>query len=290
VRADMARLAVDIPRAGSHFKNMKTGGKVDPHIEWDDQNIPTRQSRRHRWTHVPMEKTMGDYLDPFYNFLRRSVGRIWNDVYSEIRAVISRDSMIGDHLLRSHLRNDVSPQGSVHKRYNSFFVDDNGVLQERKWESFRPVLNTLEKISLSETVSLEQRKGFWFRVTYVKHMPGDPFIDGHQILIPNYYTQITFEEVSRKQLGKRELKEVRDILSAPRKSHPGNFKNPVVLHGKDQRNRPCKVYCDRKALNTTRLEATPRVGFFIYKKFRRSLALLGGTIFTSYYRLQERVV
>lgn len=87
MRRDMAKKLVERPRHGAGWKRKSRGRAT--------ADMPRRE---------PMSmgrgsKGFGENLAPLRRFLHRSVGRPWDDVYSEIRAHLGPRSTVHMHVL-----------------------------------------------------------------------------------------------------------------------------------------------------------------------------------------------
>lgn len=103
MRSDISKVLVERQRIGSKDKSKKTGLKINPNLEtYDDYDFGPNHlpSSRH-------EKQLNENLRPLRQFLKKSVGRKWDDVYSEIRSCIDPRKAIGFHVLQ-HLTYEVN--------------------------------------------------------------------------------------------------------------------------------------------------------------------------------------
>lgn len=93
MRPDMFKVIVERPRWGSR---MHSG---DGRQFWNSEDAPSRlgMKRGH-----PSRKWLNENLAPLRRYLVRQAGRPWNDVYSEICAVIDTRSTVKQHV-RSHI-------------------------------------------------------------------------------------------------------------------------------------------------------------------------------------------
>src|SRR3989344_1635830 len=171
MRSDAVYLPFEEERHGSNWMpHVKTRMKVDPsyhHDVYDEVDVPMRMGRRARHYQFGWNtKSSGDFLSPLYGFLEKSIGRNWNDVYSEIRAVANKDSLPGYHLFQ-HLYQYVSLR-DVHRSYATFFVDDDNILQKNYfgWSHYKKSYGPVEKIEFPDGFCFELRKGLWFEVRY----------------------------------------------------------------------------------------------------------------------------
>lgn len=83
MRSDMAKLLIDAPRYKGHTDRSRKWGKrlkYNPDSDYEDEvNFVSSSRKRHG-----NSKSLGDYLTPMRRFLKKNVGRHWDDVYSEI--------------------------------------------------------------------------------------------------------------------------------------------------------------------------------------------------------------
>lgn len=110
MRWDMHEVVIERPRGGP--RGPRRGVKWDPRVH-DPELIPSRESTsRHRGG----TKHLSDVLGPLKRFLDRAVGRPWDDVYSELRAGLSPDSLLHMHILE-HLDHMVDRVGRGYGRW-----------------------------------------------------------------------------------------------------------------------------------------------------------------------------
>jgi hypothetical protein len=92
-------------------------------------------------------KGFRDKLGPMYRWLHAQVGRVWNDVRSEVTQKFDSRTTAGRHILYDHLLSSVEEVLDVrYKRYypnssidnhtqshykNDFYVDDSGILRQK---------------------------------------------------------------------------------------------------------------------------------------------------------------
>jgi hypothetical protein len=95
-------------------------------------------------------KEFTDKLSPMYRWLRSQVGRYWNDVRSEVSKKFDTRTTAGRHIVFDHLLssvetestplrwyrlNNLSPDPNVSYFRNDFYVDEEGILKERRYVS-----------------------------------------------------------------------------------------------------------------------------------------------------------
>lgn len=107
MRKDMAKVIVERPRTGGD------GGKSIPlkgtkknlqRTDWEE--MPAFQSNAPGRLYGYDRKQLNENLSPLHRFLRKNVGRPWNDVYSEICENIRVDNAVQSHV-RDHVDMDV---------------------------------------------------------------------------------------------------------------------------------------------------------------------------------------
>jgi hypothetical protein len=100
VRHDMHKIIVTRPRVGGGPIE-KWGRRRERGRRNDPEDAPLREPMRPRWNHA-VRKEFSDLLGPLERWIRKSVGRPWDDVYSEACGVASLDGTVRRHL-RQHV-------------------------------------------------------------------------------------------------------------------------------------------------------------------------------------------
>lgn len=99
MRADMSQVVIERPRRGSAFGYHD----VRPRCSGLDlealDNLPKHQGYRRPHRETGDWKQFSDLLGPVHAFVRSNVGRVWDEVYSEIRAHIDQRNEVQYHLL-----------------------------------------------------------------------------------------------------------------------------------------------------------------------------------------------
>ena len=98
MRADMHKVIVETSRSGSRMRWLKRDRRF-----LNSEEAPVKLGMH---SSVTRSKWNNDHLGPLKRFLMRRAGRAWNDVYSEICAVIDRRSTVQEHVLL-HIENFV---------------------------------------------------------------------------------------------------------------------------------------------------------------------------------------
>jgi len=102
VRHDIAKLICERPRRGSRKDRLDRPYRRE--FVWSrlvqegrEEDSPLRESIRKKWGFD--HKEFSDYLAPIKGFLKKSVGRPWDDVWSEISQNLSLGSATQRHVL-----------------------------------------------------------------------------------------------------------------------------------------------------------------------------------------------
>lgn len=181
MRDDIAKLICERPRRNANGSLSK---QYRREVAWSrlvqegrEEDSPLREQTRRKWGWD--RKEFSDYLVPIEGFLRKSVGRPWDDVWSEITAHLSVGSTTQRHVL-GHVRDYVEinaieqEDGSITEpngrkiysyRSGSYYVDPNdGVLRaiphepRSRW-SWSPKL---------PVVRFHRINGVWFEVEFAQ--------------------------------------------------------------------------------------------------------------------------
>jgi hypothetical protein len=105
MKYDFGRCVIERPRTNSSAlsRKAKTFGKIvdgeDGLEYYGDTKIPVSRRRAYGWNH----KESTDVLGPIKGYLRSSVGKYWDDVYSEICHVFSKGGVAIDHIRYQHI-------------------------------------------------------------------------------------------------------------------------------------------------------------------------------------------
>src|SRR6185436_10712383 len=99
MRHDMAKVVTERPRYRSSWPNRSTRWHLNPNQagkltdedrefgEFGPSRMPCSHYSKYGGKEDSGHKYFSDLLGPLRNFLRKQVGRAWNDVYSELSAI-----------------------------------------------------------------------------------------------------------------------------------------------------------------------------------------------------------
>ena len=186
MREDMAKLLTEAERYGSSNPSQKWGKRLryDPDSDYDNEIQRAGMSRRgngHR-SHKINGKELSDVLNPLQGYLRKSVGRPWDEVYSELCKNLDRRSVSGLHVFQ-HLwqfvaKNTVmcmdgevrewGSRGGYLSKPDWYYVHPyTGILcdsgHEGRWRYRYPKQEKpVTEIRLSDIARYEQFDGIWY--------------------------------------------------------------------------------------------------------------------------------
>jgi hypothetical protein len=124
MREDMDRVIIERPRKGGHTESYKHHRRTDKLA--DQEELPLFEGMRRRYYD---RKQPTDLFGPLRKWLRRQVGRKWDDVHSEV-------CQASDLRTTGHLFDFVYTGGDVQENFFStgreFTVDENGILRLNK--------------------------------------------------------------------------------------------------------------------------------------------------------------
>ncbi|MBS2022106.1 MAG: hypothetical protein JST92_06820 [Deltaproteobacteria bacterium] len=224
MRSDMFKVIVERPRRGAGWE------RPGRHLPWElaPRQEPILPRRRGR-------KDLNENLKPLERFLRSRVGSRWDDVYAEISEHLNVRNAVQQHV-RDHLERMVEKivveRGGVlwsHSRLwpmpvfdGDLYVDPRtGVLRLQKPE--RVVARHPEPRELFEIDARTQWRvidGLWFEIGFAPFPPrGEHYdvLERRALKWDIAAHRIRGERVlavRKRQLGKRELREVARLLAA----------------------------------------------------------------------------
>lgn len=188
MRKDMAQLLVERPRytRGELYREHRRRANRDL------EEAPSKQGMRAPYFD---QKEFGEYFPPVLGYLRKSVGRRWDDVFSELNSSLSGGGTVIDHVKMHVLRDFVvlcpefhdgvacypphyyrgrnsEPTPITRSRNNGFYVDQQGILrqapQEKRWKWKKPAAPN--RIKIDDRTAYHKLDGVWYRV-WTKPLP-----------------------------------------------------------------------------------------------------------------------
>jgi hypothetical protein len=240
----MGRVVIERPRRGSSNPSLKARkvGKMrlDDADWWDWEyegpaRVPNSAKMEGMWDHSIGTKGFSDVLGPVKGYLKKSVGRKWDEVYSELCAVLGSGSYPIRHVLYEHILRDVETNplyknGKVYNnpgargRYSDYFVHPaTGILHEEYKPRWRRKYRRPKTRPETDRVRLDAERwfvfidGIWYIGTYseknfsvyepraVKYGWESPYRIGG-VEWPDFQNGKTFIFQKIKQASRRELK------------------------------------------------------------------------------------
>ena len=130
MRSDMSKVVIERPRRGHSLPSRKTGLRIRNYDqEYDYDDLPNRLSGS-RNKHIRSSdsygtKSFSDLLGPLRRFLRKNVGRPWNNVYSELAQHLDKRKTTGIHIF-DHVKWEVEEDCFIGKDGKIYNVRSRG--------------------------------------------------------------------------------------------------------------------------------------------------------------------
>ncbi len=192
MRKDFGRLVIERERRGSSAPNLKmrkTGRfrmESPDWEEWDyDGPLKIRTNGlygvKHAYDRKVGEKEFSDVLQPVHGYLHKSIGRRWDEVFSELTAALGRGTWPIRHVLTSHALREVCTNTYVEnwkvyeraydKSYGDYFVDprDGTLRKEADKPRHRYTPPALDRHHWKEGMWFVRIKGIWYLGAYTKN-------------------------------------------------------------------------------------------------------------------------
>ena len=192
MREDMSKVVIERPREGHGLPSRKTRLRIrryDLDKEYDD--LPSRVSgSRSKYIRSREIKYFSDLIGPLRRFLRKNVGRPWDQVYSEMKLHLDDRKVTGRHVFE-HVETEVEmhaligDDGELYKldyggRYQSiyeFYVDPRtGLLcwsdnsppwrQRRKLSKLEKDAQEVNRVLLGVNTCYAKLNGIWYFLEY----------------------------------------------------------------------------------------------------------------------------
>lgn len=235
MRPDMGKCVIERPRRGSRTALSAKARHYGKIVEYDDGpdyegliRLPVSR-KQEGYNKTLGDKDFTDVLGPLHRYLRSSCGRLWNDVYSEIKQRLGNAGWSVQHIVSAHLDvairtyrevdgtvwfSDKHGVPQVGGLYYDFYVEpETGILREgapyRKWRSLpRESARTkpLEVVPLEAGKEYRKIRGIWYLHEFSEVELKTPVFLGGSFFRMKVEKQIISK--SKRQLGKKQLKEL----------------------------------------------------------------------------------
>lgn len=102
MRKDLNKLLCERERwnSGDSFGNYRKQKQFTTSFCDELGDLPLREGMRKRYKVGGNWKTFGENLNPLLGFIRKSVGKPWNDSYGELCSVFNMNSVINQHIVQ----------------------------------------------------------------------------------------------------------------------------------------------------------------------------------------------
>ena len=236
MRDDMFKVIVERPRRGvGYYRTLPNEYRAAKHFKLDydfnvdDEYCSAKMPMRHRnlgWD----GKELNENLNPLRRFVAKQVGRLWDDVYSEISAKLDASSTVKQHV-RDHLKDFVNFKtyctedgqrwaagryGPTPIYYRDFFVDEKGILcgspektryKGKTFKEIRAANERVHKREINGVIYEKDDKGIWFRVDRTERTYMRTYFQGGGVApIKRLYTEVTFRKWT---VGKNDLRDLK---------------------------------------------------------------------------------
>lgn len=218
MRKDMGKIITERPRHGSSNPNIKTRMSIPWKGHDADYEIDKRQSSSRHRIHGYDAKSFTDVLGPLYHYLDKQVGRPWNKVYSELCEFLDKRKVTHAHVfthIDQHVEKDVYK--GVDRRWHSrpYGSDVRGLYVNPKTGLIcrqKPLKEAERKkdfdiVKISKENEYRRIDGIWYLVT-LKEIEVDDSYFSYITKKMVYRNKKEVREVARKQLNKKELKQL----------------------------------------------------------------------------------
>jgi len=231
----MGKCVIERPRRGSKTALSAKARHYGKIIEYDDgpdyeglTHLPVSRKQEGYFKKLG-DKDFSDVLGPLHNYLRSSCGRLWDDVYSEIKQTLGKAGWGVRHIISAHLDVAIhtyrgldgnvwiSDRHGVHKvggLYYDFYVEpETGILREgvryRKWRSIareKERAKPLEVVPIEDGQEYRKIDGIWYLHEFAEVEVKKPVFLRGSFFRMNSEKQIISK--SKRQLGKKQLKKL----------------------------------------------------------------------------------
>ncbi len=106
MRPDMEKILTERPRTTARVETVKTGLRMNRYDPERDYDFPYRLPISRRRQYGYKCKQLTDRLFPLLGYLRKWIGRPWDQIYSEVRHYLPGNTLQGRHIMR-HIDGDV---------------------------------------------------------------------------------------------------------------------------------------------------------------------------------------
>jgi hypothetical protein len=127
MRKDLNKVLCERPRHNHEdkFHNYRHHKKFKNLNGEELENLPAREGMKVRYKHGGWDKNFNEHLSPLKGIIRKSVGKKWDKVFSELCQVFDRRSVINQHIVQ-HLRDFIAIET---------FLDGTDIWVKERWRN-----------------------------------------------------------------------------------------------------------------------------------------------------------
>lgn len=238
MRYDFGRCVIERERSGSKYATslkLRHTGKFN-NVPNEPDSLPGDDCDYDGPIHIPnspqrmraikpklYEKEFTDVLGPIRGYLHKALGRLWNDIYSEVMRVLGRKGHAISHVLYQHLLHDVDTHtylgdnGKVYscnpRYYGDYYVHPETGRLCREPERRRKYVRKPERRDTDRTQIPGTDRwfvlidGLWYIGTYPKRTLGLDYNPVWPDVVEHYFCRI-------KQASKKEIRRLRALQAA----------------------------------------------------------------------------
>lgn len=205
-RKDLSTVVVERPRGGQDGNINNRAHRRTARSKKNFEDLPSKESihaphKHGKWADERKVDRKDDFLSPIKGFLRKSVGRPWDKVWSELRSMLNGHTTMHQHVLDHVTRYvEVKPmfiQGRVCSAFSysgqvpyelsngDYYVSPHGILRRYKRPKglgfSRPYTRSACQKLVRKNDREDYRKinGFWFLFRYEHLHHGQALYDVH---------------------------------------------------------------------------------------------------------------
>lgn len=227
MRKDISKVLTLTGRAGGQFETYKY--KRRRRRQQDPESSPKKEGMRRPYSYD--RKMFDEYFPPLVGFLRKSVGRRWDDVYSEIRENLNLKTAtqyhVWQHIYDFVEKDPIFIDGIPHSlwyladprelRDGELYVDAKGFLRAHRQKKQPKAEKPLTSIKVDDSTYYEKEKGIWYMVRRdVRRWPRQKWVQWHgerklMFVHDSDGNQVYNEEeyvAEKRQLNSKELKKL----------------------------------------------------------------------------------
>lgn len=234
----MGKEIIEAPRRGHHARSYKVRdfGRLTGRYTGDPDDMDYEGLTRipASWKNVVLasgdHKEFTDVLGPLNGYLEHACGRLWNDVYSEIKATLGNSGYALGHIVKEHITvakhtyrhanghvysddgqryysgTQVDYTYGRYSRWDYYVEPETGILRKSIRVPYPVEYKPIESIAIDGESRYALIKGIWYYCKYIE--VEDQVFTGIVAGIKHYRYEKRQVDIFKKQLNKKELKKL----------------------------------------------------------------------------------